>query len=359
MVEPTELLRVRDLCRYYRQSSLPWRRAGRVHAADGVSFDIDRGQAFGLVGESGSGKSTVARCVLRLEKPDSGSIVLDGTDITRLSDSRLRPLRRQVQTVFQDPASSLNPRWQIADIVAEPLHSFGYDKPARDRRVHEVIDLVGLSRGRLHAYPHQLSGGQQQRVAIARALTLNPALIVADEPLSALDVSIQAQVLNLLLDLKRDFGIAYLFISHDLPVTQHLCDTVAVFHLGKIVESGPSSEVFRTPAHPYTAALVSAAPAELSADRPVRERIVLEGEQPSPVNPPSGCRFRTRCFRATEECAVTEPPLVEISSGHRVACYHPILSDLFQASDSQAVPSDRQVVLSGNQAVSSDSQTER
>ncbi len=280
MTETAGLLRVRDLCRYYRQSSLPWRRAGRVHAADGVSFDIDSGQAFGLVGESGSGKSTVARCVLRLEKPDSGRIVLDGTDITRLSDSRLRPLRRQVQTVFQDPASSLNPRWQIADIVAEPLHSFGYDRRARDQRVREVVDLVGLSRGRLRAYPHQLSGGQQQRVAIARALTLNPALIVADEPLSALDVSIQAQVLNLLLELKRELGIAYLFISHDLPVTQHLCETVAVFHLGKIVESGPSSEVFRTPAHPYTAALVSAAPAELSADQPVRERIVLAGSSP-------------------------------------------------------------------------------
>ncbi len=316
------VVEVRGLRRYFTKRGLPWRRPIALRAVDGVSFQIDRGEAFGIVGESGSGKSTVARCVLRLEKADEGQILVDGADITNLGPRELRPVRRRVQAVFQDPSSSLNPRWQVGQSVAEPLRAFGEGRQQSAVRVRELMQMVGLSSRMALRFPHELSGGQQQRVAIARALALHPGLIVADEPLSALDVLIQAQILNLLLDLKREFGLSYLFISHDLQVTQHLCETVAVFHLGKIVELGPSVEVFRSPRHPYTAALAASA----ATGRPdgMNRPVVLQGELPSPFAPPSGCTFRTRCFRAQPRCAQSEPPLADSGDGRKVACFFPL-----------------------------------
>ena len=297
-----------------------------VHAVDGVSFTIDRGETLALVGESGCGKSTVARLVLRLLDATDGTITFAGTDVTRLEGKALRDLRRRAQVVFQDPFSSFDPRRRVGDSVAEPLVAQGRRREA-SARVPELLDLVGLDASAAGRFPHEFSGGQRQRLAIARALSVQPDLVVLDEPVSALDVSIQAQVLTLLADLRDRFGLAYLFISHDLAVVRNVAHRVAVMHLGHIVESGPTATVFADPTHPYTQALLSAVPDPDPARERTRERIVLAGDPPSPIDPPSGCRFRTRCALAQDSCARSEPALAPrdeaddgSSTGHLVAC---------------------------------------
>ena len=290
-----------------------------VHAVDGVSFAIAPGETLALVGESGCGKSTVARLVLRLLDATAGTIEFDGGDVTRRGGKQLRDLRRRVQVVFQDPFSSFDPRRRVGDSVAEPLVAQGR-KAEVAARVPELLDLVGLEPAAANRYPHEFSGGQRQRLAIARALSVQPDLVVLDEPVSALDVSIQAQVLTLLADLRARFGLAYLFISHDLAVVRNVADRVAVMHLGHIVETGPTGTVFAEPVHPYTRALPSAVPDPDPVRERTRERIVLAGDPPSPIDPPSGCRFRTRCSLAEESCAATEPPLVDRGNAHLVAC---------------------------------------
>lgn len=327
------LLDVQGLTKHFGRRARFSRSRAVVHAVDDVSFQIPRGQALGLVGESGSGKSTIARCVLRVETADSGAIRIDGTDLLRLSQRDLRRSRRSMQAVFQDPASSLNPRWTIEQIIAEPLRARGWDRARATARVRELAEHVGLTPVHLHRMPYQLSGGQQQRAGIARALALSPRLIVADEPLSALDVSIQAQVLNLLVKLKRDMDLSFLFISHDLRVTRHLCEVIAVCYLGRIVEIGPADELLTNPRHPYTAALVSAMPLTLDDAANSRHRVLLTGDPPSPLNPPSGCRFRTRCFRAQETCATAVPQLEPAGGAHRAACFFPLEAGFLQSYD--------------------------
>jgi oligopeptide/dipeptide ABC transporter ATP-binding protein len=297
-------------------------RGSVVHAVDGVSFEIGVGETLGLVGETGCGKSTVARLVTRLLEPTSGRIVVGGSDVTHWSRRKLRPLRRDVQIVFQDPYSSLNPRRRVGSIVEAPLraHRLG-SREERRRRVGEVLRLVGLDPAHADRFPHEFSGGQRQRIGIARALVTNPRLVVADEPVSALDVSIQAQVLNLVDDLRQEFRLALLFISHDVSVVRHVSDRIAVMYLGKIVEVAPTERLFSAPAHPYTAALLAAVPlARVGGERRVYVRAI--GEPPSPLDPPSGCRFRTRCPYAQQVCADVEPPL-EARGGSLVACHFP------------------------------------
>jgi len=317
MTQP--LLSVRDLKMHFPLKN-GFRRTGTVHAVDGVSFDLYKGETLALVGESGCGKSTTGRTVLRLEEATSGSIQFDGCDVRNLSKKELFTLRREMQIVFQDAYSFLNPRLTIGDAIAEPMEVHGlYDKAERTRRVEELLDIVGLSADYAKRYPHECSGGQRQRLGIARALTLQPKLIVADEPVSALDVSVQSQVLNLFQDLKERFGLSYLFISHDLSVVRHVADRVAVMYLGKIVELGTAEQVFGGTAHPYTKALLSAVPQHEVAVP--RERIVLQGEVPSPIHPPGGCAFHTRCPFATELCKQAVPALDEIADGHFTACH--------------------------------------
>ncbi len=290
-----------------------------VKAVDGVSFDILAGETMGLVGESGCGKSTVGRCILRLIEPTSGEVWFDEKNVLSLNKNELRPLRREMQIIFQDPYASLNPRLSILSIVSEPLqiHGIGNKSEQKDR-VAELLKKVGLDPEYMYRYPHEFSGGQRQRLGVARALALNPKLIIADEPVSALDVSVQAQVVNLLQDLQQELGLTYLFISHGLAVVEHISNRVAVMYLGKIVEIATAQELYENPQHPYTKALLSAIP--IPDPKLKRERIILKGDVPTPINPPSGCRFRTRCPIASEECSQIEPEMKEISAGHFAAC---------------------------------------
>ena len=316
-----EVLRVAGLKKHF-----PVRRgllqsvAGHVRAVDGVSFDIQAGETLCLVGESGCGKSTVGKTILRLQEPTAGQIWLGGTEVTTLSEEQMRAHRRQVQMVFQDPYSSLNPRMRVGQIIAEPLENFDIAHGAeKDRQVLALLDKVGLRQDAVERFPFEFSGGQRQRLGIARALALNPRLIVADEPVSALDVSVQAQVLNLLMDLQEEFGLSYLFVSHDLAVVEHIGHRIAVMYLGRIVELAPRERIFAQPQHPYTEALMAAAP--IAAPKARSTRLVIEGDVPSPINPPPGCHFHTRCPYAEARCRVDAPPLQEIAPGHVVACH--------------------------------------
>ena len=317
------LLEVSDLKTHFPiRSGLLRRQVGTVYALDGVSFSLGERETLGVVGESGCGKTTLGRTVLRLIEPTSGRITFDGDDITEISGASLRRLRRDMQIVFQDPYSSLNARWPVIDIVSEPLRVHGTSRAKAHARAGELLDAVGLLREHGNRYPHEFSGGQRQRIGIARALALNPRLIVLDEPVSALDVSVRAQVINLLEDLQQQFGVAYLFIAHDLSVVRHISDRIVVMYLGKIMEDAPTRELHTAPAAPYTHALLSAAPIADPAIEKRRRRIVLDGDIPNPASPPSGCRFRTRCPLATDLCAEEEPPLAQIRPGHRVACHY-------------------------------------
>jgi oligopeptide transport system ATP-binding protein len=320
MTDALALLEVFDLVKHYPvRSGVLRRKVGIVHAVDGVSFTVGVGETLGLVGESGCGKSTVARSVLRLVEPTSGSIRLNGLDITHLSKADLRPHRRSMQIVFQDPFASLNPRMTAGDIVGEPLSVHGLAAGSKKReRVAELFEQVGLRPDQMQNYPHQFSGGQRQRICIARALSLGPSLIVCDEPVSALDVSIQAQVINLLIDLQRKHDFSYLFIAHDLAVVAHISHRVAVMYLGRIVEIAEKSELFANPRHPYTQALLASVP--VANPKTKRLKALVDGDVPSPINPPSGCAFHTRCRYAMERCKVERPALAEIGGQHQVAC---------------------------------------
>ncbi|MDI6771198.1 MAG: dipeptide ABC transporter ATP-binding protein [bacterium] len=315
------ILEVRNLRKYFpiTKGFIFQKQVGAVKAVDDVSFFIRTGETLGLVGESGCGKTTTGRVILRLMEPTAGDAVFEGRSIFSLHKEELRLMRRNLQIIFQDPYSSLNPRMTVGDIVGEPLeiHNLARGKD-KVRRVQELLEVVGLSPYHANRYPHEFSGGQRQRIGIARALAVNPKLIICDEPVSALDVSIQAQVLNLLEDLQKEFGLTYLFIAHDLSVVKHISDRVAVMYLGKIVEVCPVEEIFANPQHPYTEALLSAVPIPDPGMR--RERIILPGDVPSPSNPPKGCRFHTRCLYAVESCRVNEPPMVDVADGHYVAC---------------------------------------
>jgi len=315
------LLEVQNLVKHFPvRRGLLGREVGRVRAVDGVSFDVRRGETFGLVGESGSGKTTTGRCTLRLIEPTSGTIRFDGKDVLGLDRRSLRKLRREMQIVFQDPYDSLNPRMKAGTIVEEPLviHKMG-NRRERKERVAELLSLVGLDPALARRYPHEFSGGQRQRIGIARAIALNPRLIVADEPVSSLDVSIQAQIVNLLVELQERLGLTYLFIAHDLRIVEHVSDRVAVMYMGKIVELAPAKEIYLDPRHPYTQVLLASIPEPDPDTR--KTKVILEGEPPSPVAPPPGCRFHGRCPVAIEECRVLEPPLVEVSPGHWAACH--------------------------------------
>jgi len=321
MTDVNPLLEVTDLVKHYAvRGGVLRRRIGTVHAVDGLSFSLATGETLGLVGESGCGKSTVARSVLRLIEPSSGAIRLDGTDITRLGKTALRPHRRSIQIVFQDPFASLNPRMTAGDIVGEPLEVHGLATGQRKRdRVGELFEQVGLRPDQMKNYPHQFSGGQRQRICIARALSLGPKLIVCDEPVSALDVSIQAQVINLLIDLQRRHRFSYLFIAHDLAVVAHISHRVAVMYLGRIVEIAEKRELFANPRHPYTQALLASVP--VANPKAKRVAPLIDGDVPSPINPPAGCAFHTRCRHVMDRCKVDRPVLAETATQHQVACW--------------------------------------
>jgi oligopeptide transport system ATP-binding protein len=331
------LLEVRNLRKYYpvTKGFIFQRQVGAVKAVDDISFFIRKGETLGLVGESGCGKTTTGRVILRLQEPTQGEALFEGRDIFKLHKEELRRLRRDMQIIFQDPYSSLNPRMTIGDIIGEPLeiHNLARGKE-KVRRVQELLEVVGLSPYHANRYPHEFSGGQRQRIGIARALAVNPKLIIADEPVSALDVSIQAQVLNLLEELQKEFGLTYLFIAHDLSVVKHISDRIAVMYLGKIVELAETEELFINPQHPYTEALLSAVPIPNPEMR--RERIILPGDVPSPINPPAGCRFHTRCLYAQASCRVDPPPFDDVGGGHYVAC--PILPFKSQRSRAAVLP---------------------
>jgi len=315
------LLRIRNLKKYFPvRSGLFSRETAHVHAVDDVSFDIAEGETLGLVGESGCGKSTTGRAILRLIEPTSGEIWFRDRDVTKLGERSMRHLRKEIQMIFQDPYSSLDPRMTVGSIIGEALlvHRMAANRNAREERVVELLETVGLSAEHLHRYPHEFSGGQRQRIGIARALAVNPRMIVCDEAVSALDVSVQAQVINLLEDLQTRFGLTYLFVAHDLSVVEHISTRVAVMYLGRIVELAPAKDLYINPRHPYSEALLSAVPVPDPTMK--RQRIILEGDVPSPINPPSGCRFHTRCPLRVPSCSHNEQVLTEVSPGHWVAC---------------------------------------
>jgi oligopeptide/dipeptide ABC transporter ATP-binding protein len=334
------LIEVNHVKKYFPiRKGLLQREVARVHAVDDVSFAVREGETLGLVGESGCGKSTLGRTIVRLLEPTAGEILFEGRPIERLGARRLRPLRRQMQMVFQDPYASLNPRKRVGQIIGDPLkiHGIG-DKRERKAQVEELLETVGLSPEHYNRFPHEFSGGQRQRIGIARALALRPKLIVADEPVSALDVSIQSQMLNLLEDLQTEFQLTYIFIAHDLGVVRHVSDRIAVMYLGKLVELSPAEDLYLRPIMPYTEALLSAVPVPDPDLAAKRKRIVLEGDVPSPINPPSGCRFHPRCRYATQVCSEIEPPLVDYGNGHLAACHHPLNVDASALAAAQTAP---------------------
>jgi oligopeptide/dipeptide ABC transporter ATP-binding protein len=334
------LIEVRDLKKYFPiRKGLLQREVARVHAVDDVTFAVREGETLGLVGESGCGKSTLGRTIVRLLEPTAGSVLFEGRDISALGTRALRPLRRRMQMVFQDPYASLNPRKRVGSIIGTPLKIHGVPKSERRDRVQELLETVGLSPEHYNRFPHEFSGGQRQRIGVARALALHPKLIVADEPVSALDVSIQSQMLNLLDDLQKELKLTYIFIAHDLGVVRHVSDRIAVMYLGKLVELSPAEELYQRPIMPYTEALLSAVPIPDPDLSEQRERIVLQGDVPSPINPPSGCRFHPRCRYMTDICREVEPPLVDYGNGHLAACHHPLNVD--KATLEQATVSER------------------
>lgn len=316
------LLEVNNLKKYFPvKAGIFKRTVAHVKAVDDISFAVKEGETLGLVGESGCGKSTTGRTILRLLEATEGEVLFEGKDVMSLNKSQLRAIRRDMQIIFQDPYASLNPRMTVADIVGEPLdiHKLAANKKDRNKKVKEILENVGLGEEYMNRYPHEFSGGQRQRIGVARALAVDPKLIIADEPVSALDVSVQAQVVNLMQDLQKEFGLTYLFIAHDLSVVKHISDRVAVMYLGKIVELADKKELFKNPIHPYTQSLLSAIP---EADpKKKKDRIILEGDVPSPVDPPSGCRFHPRCPKAFDKCPVMEPEFKEYGNGHYAACH--------------------------------------
>ncbi|WP_322805495.1 dipeptide ABC transporter ATP-binding protein [Thermanaerothrix sp.] len=324
MAEPEVLVRVENLVKHFpiTRGIIIQRQVGAVHAVDGLTFDIYKGETLGLVGESGCGKSTTGRTILQLYRPTSGSVHFEGVDLVKLKGEELRRMRRRMQMIFQDPYASLNPRMTVGEIIGEPLiiHNVARGREVQER-VEHLLELVGLNPAYANRYPHEFSGGQRQRIGVARALALQPSFIVCDEPISALDVSIQAQVVNLLEDLQQEFGLTYLFIAHDLSMVRHISNRVAVMYLGVMVELATRDELYNHPLHPYTQALLSAVPIPDPAVEKKRKRIILQGDVPSPVNPPSGCRFRTRCPLAAEICKEVKPEWREVSPGHFVACH--------------------------------------
>ncbi|MFH9007660.1 ABC transporter ATP-binding protein [Streptomyces afghaniensis] len=340
------LLKVTGLQKHFPiRKGLLQRQTGAVRAVDGIDFEVRKGETLGVVGESGCGKSTMGRLITRLLEPTGGSVEFEGRDITHLKTGELRPMRRDVQMIFQDPYSSLNPRHTIGTIVGAPFRLQGVDPEGGVKKeVQRLLSVVGLNPEHYNRYPHEFSGGQRQRIGIARALALNPKLVVADEPVSALDVSIQAQVVNLLDDLQEELGLTYVIIAHDLSVVRHVSDRIAVMYLGKIVELADRDKLYKSPMHPYSKALLSAVPIPDPKRRGAKsERILLKGDVPSPIAPPSGCRFHTRCWKATEICKTTEPPLVELRAGQRVACHHPENFEDQQPQDTKLLSSAKEV----------------